>query len=61
MKLVSNWEHVKNQKIANFLLKKDVYVNFEGFQMQKGITPTDRTQRIDDKNGVVCLVINFFP
>ena len=36
-------------------------MNFEGLEMQKWIIPADRTQRIDEKNGVVCLVIMFTP
>ena len=29
--------------------------------MQKGNIPADRDQRVDDKNGVICLVIMFTP
>ena len=32
-------------------------LNFEGIQMQKLNIPTDRAQRVDGKNGVICLVI----
>ena len=35
-------------------------LNFEGLEMQKWNTPTDRAQRIDEKNGVFCLVM-FIP
>ena len=34
-------------------------MNSEGFGMQKWKVPTDRNQRVDDKNGVICLVIMF--
>ena len=34
-------------------------LNFEWLQMQKWSIPTDRTQRIDEKNGVIYLVIMF--
>ena len=34
-------------------------LNFEGLEMQKWNTPTDRAQRVHGKNGVVCLVIMF--
>ena len=32
-------------------------VNFEGLEMQKWIIPTDRVQRVDDKNVIICLVM----
>ena len=38
-----------------------VELNFEGLEMQKWNKPTHRTQRVDDKNGVICLVIMFIP
>ena len=34
-------------------------LNFEGLQMQKRNITTDRAQRIDEKNGITCLVIMF--
>ena len=34
-------------------------LNFEGLEMQKWNIPTDRTQRKDEKIGVICLVIMF--
>ena len=34
---------------------------FKGFDMQKWNIPTDRVQRADKKNGVICLVIMFTP
>ena len=34
-------------------------LNSEGFKMQKWNISTDRTQTLDEKNGVVCLVIMF--
>ena len=34
-------------------------LNFEGFEMQKWNIPTDSAQRVDGKNGVICLVIMF--
>ena len=34
-------------------------LNFEGLQMQKLNTQADRAQRVDGKNGVICLVIMF--
>ena len=36
-----------------------VELNFEGLEMQKWNKPTDRTQRVDDKNGAICLGIMF--
>ena len=33
--------------------------NFEGLEMYKLNIPTDRAQRVDEKNGVICLVIMF--
>ena len=36
-------------------------LNFEGLEMQKWNIPTDRAQRVDGKNGVICLVIMFTP
>ena len=36
-------------------------MNFAGLKMQKWNIPTDRAQRLDEKNGVVCLVIMFTP
>ena len=36
-------------------------LNFEGLEMQKWNIPSDRAQRIDEKNGVICLVILFRP
>ena len=36
-------------------------LNFEGLWMQKWNIPTDRAQRVDEKNGVICLVIMFAP
>ena len=34
-------------------------LNFEGLEMQDWNIPTDRAQRLDEKNGVICLVIMF--
>ena len=34
-------------------------LNFEGLQMQKWNTQADRAQKVDQKNGVICLVIMF--
>ena len=36
-------------------------LNFEGLEMQKWNKQTDRAQRVDEKNGVICLVIMFAP
>ena len=36
-------------------------LNFEGLEMQKWNIPMDRSQRIEEKNGVICLVIVFTP
>ena len=36
-------------------------LNFEGLEMQKWNIPTDRAQRVDEKNGVICLVIMYTP
>ena len=36
-------------------------LNFESLAMQKLNIPTDRTQRLDEKDGVICLVIMFTP
>ena len=35
--------------------------NFECLEIQKCNTPTDRAQRVDKKNGFICLVIAFTP
>ena len=32
-------------------------LNSEGFEMQKQNIPTVRAQRVDEKNGVICLVL----
>ena len=32
-------------------------LNFEGLELQEWNIPTDRAQRVDEKNGVVCLFI----
>ena len=32
-------------------------LNFDGLQMQKWNIPMDRAQRVDEKNGVICLVM----
>ena len=34
-------------------------LNFEDLEMQKWNTLTDRAQRVDEKNGAICLVIMF--
>ena len=34
-------------------------LNFEGLKMQKWNIPTDRAQRVHEKNCVICLVIMF--
>ena len=36
-------------------------LNFEGFEMQKWNISTDRAQRVDGKNKVICLVVVFTP
>ena len=36
-------------------------LNFKGIEMQRQNIPTDRAQRVDGKNGVICLVIMFTP
>ena len=36
-------------------------LNFKGPEMQKLDIPTDRAQRLDEKNGIICLVIMFTP
>ena len=35
--------------------------NFEGLEIQKWNIPNDTAQRVDEKNGVICLVIMFTP
>ena len=35
--------------------------NFEGLKMQKWNIPTDRPQRLNGKNGIICLFIMFTP
>ena len=32
-------------------------LNFKVLEMQKWNVPTDRAQRVDEKNGIVCLII----
>ena len=34
-------------------------LNLEGLEMQKWNIPTDRAQRVDGKNEVICLVVMF--
>ena len=34
-------------------------LNFEGFEMQKLNIPTDRAQRVDEKNEAICLFYMF--
>ena len=34
-------------------------LNFEAFEMQKQNMPTDRTQRIEENNGFICLFAMF--
>ena len=36
-------------------------LNFEGLEMQKGNIPTDRAQKVNEKNAVICLLIMFTP
>ena len=36
-------------------------LNSEGLEMQKWNIPTDIIQRVDEKDGVICLVIIFTP
>ena len=36
-------------------------LNFESLEAQKWNIPTDRTWRIDEKNGAICLVMMFTP
>ena len=36
-------------------------LNFEGLEMLKGNTPTDRAQKVNEKNAVICLLIMFTP
>ena len=36
-----------------------VELNFGGLEMQKWNTPTERAQKLDEKNGVICLFIIF--
>ena len=36
-------------------------LSFEGLEMQKSSIPMDRAQRVDLKNGVICLYIMFTP
>ena len=38
-----------------------VELNFEGLEIQKWNIPTDTTQRVDKKNGVICLVMMLTP
>ena len=35
-------------------------MNFDNFQIQKWISETIKAQKVDEKNGVICLVF-FFP
>ena len=36
-----------------------IELNFEGLEMQKWNIPANRARRVDEKNGVICLVIMF--
>ena len=40
---------------------KPMELNFEGLEMQKWNIPTDRAQKVDKENGVICLVTRFTP
>lgn len=71
--LVAN--HVIEQKLVNFVSEKVIYVNrlestifslltllaynFEGLGMRKWNIPTNRAQKIDERNGVICLLTMF--
>ena len=35
--------------------------DFEGLEMHKRNIPTDRTQKVGGKNGIICLIIMFTP
>ena len=41
--------------------KETMGLKLEGFGMPKWNIPTDETQRVNEKNGVICLVIMFTP
>ena len=46
----------------NAMRKEDLMeLNFEDLEMQKWNMPTDRAQRVDEKNGVIYLVAMFAP
>ena len=36
-------------------------LNFEGLETNKWNIPKDRAQKLDEENGVICLVIMFTP
>ena len=36
-------------------------LNFEGLEMQKWNIVADRAERVDEENGVICLIIIFAP
>ena len=36
-------------------------LHFEGYEMQKWNIPTDIAQRVNEKNGVLCLDVMFTP
>ena len=42
--------------------RKDLMeLNFESIEMQNWNIPTEKAHRVDEKNGVICLVIMFNP
>ena len=56
------WHLNVNFTEQNIIQKGDpMEMNFAGLKMRKWNIPTDRAQRTDEKNGVLCLVIMFTP
>ena len=42
--------------------RKDLMeLNFESIEMQNWNIPTEKAHRVDEKNGIICLVIMFNP
>ena len=50
------------QNLQSILQRENpMELNFVGFEVQKRLIPIDRGQRIDKKNGIICLVTIFTP
>ena len=56
--------HLQNSGILQTRMEQrwdPMKMNFDNFQLQKWISQKVRAQKVDEKNGVICLVSIFFP